>query len=81
MKTLGKIVSIEEVSNYELGNMAPMEGKKGASLGFTGMLSILGGGRSMDGYKVKTTHSEILVLIDNGQSCHDTVGGMGIHLS
>lgn len=71
---LGKIVSIEELQDFTLGNIAPMNGSNGASLGFTGMLNILGGGRSMDGYRVKTDEHEILVLIDNGQSCCEDWG-------
>jgi len=71
---LGKIESIEEVHGYGLGNSAAMNGTKGASLGMSGMLSILGGGRSMEGYKIKTEGHEVLVLIDDQSSCCESWG-------
>jgi hypothetical protein len=71
---LGKIVSIEEIHDFTLGNTAPMNSKNGSQLGFTGMLNILGGGRSMDGYKVSTIKHNIYVLIDNRQSCCENWG-------
>lgn len=74
MDDLGIITSIDEIIDYRLGNDAPMTGKNGASLGMMGTLSIVGGGRSMDGYKVKTDKHEILILIDNGQSCCESFG-------
>jgi hypothetical protein len=69
-----EIVSIEMVDNFSLGNNAKMEGSNGSKLGMMGMLNILGGGRSMDGYKVNTEGHEILLLIDNCQSCCESWG-------
>lgn len=74
MDTLGVIQAIEEVNNFELGNVSPKDGSKGAQLGMVGMLNYLGGGRSMDGYRVKTSEHEFVVLIDNGQSCCENWG-------
>lgn len=71
---LGKIKLIEEVSGFGLGNVAPMEGRGGSSLGMGGMINSLFGGRSMEGYKIKTGEHEILVLIDDGQSCCENAG-------
>lgn len=72
----GKIMAIEEVKNFEFGNPAPLNGANGSHLGFSGMVSILMGGRSMDGYKVTTSGEPILVLIDNCQSCCENWGYM-----
>lgn len=70
----GKIESIQEVTNYGVGGAAPLDGKGGARLGFSGMVSMLSGGFDMDGYEVKTTDHRYLVLIDNGQSCCESWG-------
>lgn len=74
MDKLGIIESIETLNDFMLGNIAKLEGGNGSSLGFSGMINTLCGGRSMDGYKVKTSEHEILVLIDNGQLCCEDWG-------
>lgn len=71
---LGKIITIEEIHDFTLGNNAPVNGKNGSQLGLTGMLNILGGGRSMDGYKISTVKHNIYILIDNYQSCCENWG-------
>jgi hypothetical protein len=70
----GKIISIDAVENFLVGNQASMNGSKGARFGFSGMMNALSGGSSMDGYKVKTSEHEYLLLIDNGQSCCESFG-------
>jgi len=72
----GEITTIEQLNGFKLGNNAPMTGKNGAQLGMMSMLNTLGGGRSMDGYKVTTKDHAFLVLIDNGQSCCESWGYM-----
>jgi hypothetical protein len=68
------ILSIKELSGFTLGNHAPMNGSNGSRLGLSGMISTLSGGRSMDGYEVKTEQDTFLVLIDNEQSCCESFG-------
>lgn len=71
----GKIVEINKVENFELGNNPSLNGSKGARLGFSGMVNaVFGGGRSMDGFEVVTDKHRFLVLIDNGQSCCEDWG-------
>ena len=76
MKTYGKITGIKEITNFELGNYAPKDGKNGAQLGMSSMINSLYGGRSMDGYEVTCANHRVLVLIDNGQSCCESWGYM-----
>lgn len=71
---LGKIESIEEVHGIGVGNHAKLNGDAGSRLGFSGMLSVLGGGRSMEGYKINTDGHEIVVLIDDQSSCCESWG-------
>lgn len=70
---LGKIEVIEDVHGFGLGNAASMDGR-GGSLGIDGMIKSIFGGRSMEGFKIKTTEHTILVLIDDGQSCCENAG-------
>lgn len=71
----GKIESIEELFGFQLGNNAKMNGSNGARLGVMSMLNILGGGRTMDGYRIKTSDAgDVLVCIDDGQSCCERYG-------
>lgn len=74
METLGKILSIEEVTNVQLGNTGKMTGSKGSQLGVSQMLSVLMGGSSYDGYRIKTDKHEFNILIDNGQCCCESWG-------
>ena len=74
MNTYGKIISIEQVDSFELGNMPNMNGKNGARLGMSQMIGILNGHRSMEGYKVVTKEHSIFVLIDSEQSCCESFG-------
>lgn len=70
----GKIEEIKTVKNYVIGNNAPMNGRNGSQLGLTGMINILRGGMSMDGYVVTTTNHTYRVLIDNEESCCESWG-------
>jgi hypothetical protein len=72
----GRIKAIEEVRGFGLGNVAPLNGTNGSHLGFSGMVSSVFGGRTMDGYRVTTTKEPVLVLIDNQQSCCESWGYM-----
>lgn len=71
---LGKIETIEVVRDFGLANMTPVEGSKGARIGLGSMIGELCGRRTMGGYKVKTSKHELLVLIDNEQSCCENWG-------
>lgn len=66
--------AIEEVTDMKARPIGSLEGSAGSHLGFTQMLNALGGYGLMDGYKVKTDSTEILILIDNGQSCCESWG-------
>lgn len=74
METLGKILSIEEITNVSLGNTGSLNGSNGSRLGIIQIMSGLMGGASYDGYKVKTDKHEFLLLIDNGQCCCESWG-------
>lgn len=74
METLGKILSIEEVTNIRLGNKGAINGSNGSRLGMTQMLNALMGGSSYDGYRIKTDKHEFNILIDNGQCCCESWG-------
>lgn len=71
---LGKIVSIEEVSGYQVRPIGTIEGQGGARAGFSQMLSMLGGHTTMEGFKVVTDLHEFLVLIDDQSSCCESWG-------
>jgi len=70
---LGKIKSIEEVSNFQIQPVANLNGS-GGRLGLKQMFSVFSGYSNMDGYKVETENNIIYVLIDNGQSCCESWG-------
>lgn len=70
---LGKIKNIEEVYNFQIQPVAPLEGN-GGRLGMMQMMNCLCGYSSMDGYKVETDQHIFYVLIDNGQSCCESWG-------
>lgn len=74
METLGKILSIEEITNVSLENTGSLNGSNGSRLGIMQIMSGLMGGASYDGYKVKTDKHEFLLLIDNGQCCCESWG-------
>lgn len=74
METLGKISSIEEVTNIRLGNTGALSGGNGSRLGMAQMLNALMGGSSYDGYRIKTDKHEFNILIDNGQCCCESWG-------
>ena len=67
-----KLISIEEVYGLRLGNVGK-HGEK-ARLGMTQVLNALMGYSEYDGYKIKTSEHEYLILIDNGQSCCEDWG-------
>ena len=73
-KKYGRIEKIETVDGFTVGNFPPMNGKDGSRLGIGSMISLLGGGMSMDGYRVVAGGKEILVLIDDSQSCCENWG-------
>lgn len=70
----GDILKIEEITNFGLGNKGSMYGTNKSRLSMSSMIAELSGSRSMDGYRVKTDKSDILVLIDNGQCCCESWG-------
>jgi len=70
------IVGIEEVHDFKIQPVAPMNRSNGSRLGLSQMLSSLGGYSAYDGYKVTTDQHTYLVLIDNGQSCCESWGYM-----
>lgn len=70
---LGIIKKIEEVQNFKIEPIAPLEGK-GGRLGMRQMISALSGFSDMDGFKVETEEHSFYVLIDNYQSCCESWG-------
>lgn len=74
MSGLGKIISIEEVTNVKLGNVGNLKGTNGSRLGIFQMVNGLMGGSEYDGYKIKTEKHEFSILIDNGQCCCESWG-------
>jgi hypothetical protein len=74
IREMGIITSIEEIYDFETRPVGRQTGSNGSSLGITQMLNVLCGNGSMDGYKVTTDKAEILVLIDNEQSCCENWG-------
>ena len=70
---LGTIQSVEEIRDFNISPVAPLEGK-GGRLGLGQMINSLTAWGSMDGYKVKTDLHEIYVLIDNASSCCESWG-------
>lgn len=71
---LGKIQEIEELHGYQARPIGPIEGSRGSSVGFSQLIGMLSGHTTMDGYRVRTTMHEFLVLIDNQQSCCESWG-------
>jgi hypothetical protein len=68
-----KIISIEEVYGLRLGNTGRDSEK--ARLGMVQMMNaVFGGYGEYDGYKIKTSEHEYLILIDNGQCCCEDWG-------
>ena len=67
METLGKILSIEEITNVSLGNTGSLNGSNGSRLGIIQIMSGLMGGASYDGYKVKTESWGYFYLNDDEQ--------------
>lgn len=74
--SLGTIVKIEEVSGFQARPVGPMEGSQGARAGFSQMIGMLGGHSSMEGFRVVTDEHELLVLIDDQQSCCESWGSV-----
>lgn len=71
---LGKILSIEEITNVKSGNTGSLNGNNGSRLGMSQMINALCGYGSYDGYRLKTDKHEFNILIDNGQSCCENWG-------
>jgi hypothetical protein len=65
---LGIIESIEEIHDFAIEPIAPLESNV-ARLDITQLINNLVGVANMDGYKVTTSEHAFHVLIDNGQSC------------
>ena len=74
MNDLGKIESISEIHDFQIGNRAPLNGSDGSRMGFTSMLGALIGYSKYDGYEVKTENHRFLILIDNEQNCCESWG-------
>ena len=64
MNDYGKITSISEVHDFQIGNKAPLNGSNGSEMGFAAMLGALTGYSKYDGYEVKTENHRFLILID-----------------
>ena len=64
-----RIISIEEV-----GNLSGPAVHAGTNAGFSNLIAVLGGYSNYDGYRVTTDRQEIVVLIDNGQTCCESFG-------
>ena len=71
---LGKVISIEEITNFTCGNTGNTVGKNGSQLGMASMVGVLCGKEEYDGYEVKTEKHRFLILISNGQSCCESWG-------
>ena len=67
-----KLILIEEVFDLKLGNTG--ESSEKARIGIAQTINYMCGFSSYDGYKVKTTDHEYLILIDNGQNCCESWG-------
>ena len=67
-----KILLIEEITDLKLGNTGRSSDK--AQLGISQMMSAICGYASYDGYRIKTTEHDYLILIDNGQCCCESFG-------
>jgi len=74
MSEYGIILGIVEVHGMTTRNVGPLDGANKSRLGLLSLLDRLYGQSSMDGYKVITDKTEILVLIDNGQCCCEQWG-------
>lgn len=66
------IREIAEVTGLRLGNTGRDSDK--AQLGLAQMFNAIFGYAEYDGYRVKTTEHEYLILIDNGQCCCECWG-------
>lgn len=72
---LGKILSIEEITNLKLANLGAMNGSNGSQRGIMQNINALFGGYGeYDGYIIKTENHEFNILIDNGQCCCESWG-------
>jgi hypothetical protein len=74
LNTKVTISRIEEIRNLKTRPVGTMKGSNGSDPGTMQMLNFLSGHSSMDGYRVTTSKTEILVLIDNAQSCCEDWG-------
>lgn len=74
MNDYGKITSISEIHDFQVGNRAPLNGSGGSRMGMTAMLGGLTGYSKYDGYEVETDNHRFLILIDNGQCCCESWG-------
>lgn len=70
---LGKILSIEEIKNWKLGNTG-FHKEDGVQLGICGMINALKGYCEYDGYRIKTEKYEFNILISNEQNCCEDWG-------
>jgi hypothetical protein len=67
------VQSISEIKT-ELGNIGQLNGSKGARLGISGMISVLCGGGTYEGYEIKTSEHTYLMLISNETCCCESWG-------
>lgn len=68
-----KIISIEEVYGLKLSHIGTSNER--ARVGMVQMMNALFSGYgSYDGYKIKTSEHEYMILIDNGQCCCESWG-------
>lgn len=72
--TLGKIISIEEITGINLENVGNLNGSNGSQLGIGSMINSICGCGSYDGYRVKTEGHEFNILISNEQNCCEDWG-------
>lgn len=68
-----KIISIEEVCGLKLSHIRTSNER--ARVGMVQTMNALFGGYGVyDGYKIKTSEHEYMILIDNGQNCCECWG-------
>ena len=68
-----KIISIEEVYGLKLSHIGTSNERARVGIVQT-MNALFGSYGSYDGYKIKTSEHEYLILIDNGQCCCESWG-------
>lgn len=72
---MNKLISVNEIFGFRIGNRPQISGENGSQLGIVGMINYLSGvGISFDGYEVKTENATYRILIENEQNCCESWG-------